>query len=236
MLFLSTLNGKHGERFFQMAAEDNVQTIEIEYLPIQDLTEYKNNSRTHEPKQVDQICRSIQEYGFTNPILIDESKTIIAGHGRMMAAEKMKLDEVPTITLRGLTEEQRRAYVIADNKLALNAGWNEKMLMRELFALDDAKFDLSLTGFEGDELKKLLDIDVGNQQDEEGEIGFSEEIGEAHNYVVLYFSNDVDWLSAQTHFDLKSVHSKRANGKAWSKGIGRVIDGAKYLTELKSKK
>lgn len=209
-----------------------MQAIEIEYLPIKDLTEYKNNSRTHDAKQVDQICRSIQEYGFTNPILVDESKTIIAGHGRVMAAEKLKLDEVPTITLKGLTEEQRRAYVIADNKLALNAGWNEKMLMRELFALDDAKFDLSLTGFEGEELKKLLDIDFGNDSREEGEIEFSEELGESQNYIVLTFSNDIDWLSAQTHFGLKSLYSKRSNGKPWSKGIGRVVDGAEYLRSI----
>ena len=207
--------------------------LEIKYKPLVDLFPYANNSRTHNDKQIKQIVRSIEEFGFTNPVLIAPNGEIIAGHGRVMAAEEMGIDEVPTITLENLSEEQKRAYVIADNKLALNSGWNEKMLMREMFALDDAKYDLSLIGFESDELKKLLDIDTGNDVNEEGEIEFSEELGEAHNYVVLYFSNDVDWLAAQTHFDLPSVHSKRANGKPWSKGIGRVVNGAEYINKLK---
>lgn len=207
--------------------------LEIQYKKLDELNPYEFNSRTHSDKQIAQVKKSIEEFGFTNPILIDEKNEIIAGHGRLQAATELGLEEVPTIRLEGLSDIQKRAYVIADNKLALNAGWNEKMLMREMFALDDAKFDLTLTGFEGDELKKLLDIDVGNDTTEEGQIEFSEELGESHNYVVLYFGNDVDWLAAQTHFDLPSVHSKRANGKPWSKGIGRVIDGAEYINSLK---
>ena len=209
--------------------------LEIKYKEISELTEYANNSRTHSEKQITQIVRSIEEFGFTNPILIDPAGEIIAGHGRLEAAKRMELTGVPTITLEGLTENQKRAYVIADNKLALNAGWNEKMLMREMFALDDAKYDLSLMGFDSDELKDLLNIETDEDDaPEEGEVEFSEELGESHNYVVLYFDNDVDWLSAQTHFDIKSVHSKRANGKPWSKGVGRVINGAEYLMKLKS--
>ena len=207
-------------------------TLSIEYRATEELLPYAMNSRTHDENQVAQIAQSIDEFGFTNPILIDETDCIIAGHGRLMAAKRLELEEVPTIMLDGLTEAQRKAYVIADNKLALNAGWNEKMLMRELFSLDDEKFDLSLTGFEKGELNKLLDL--GDEDSAvNGEIEFSEELGEAHNFVVLYFDNDIDWLSAQTHFDLPSVHSKRQNGKPWSKGIGRVIDGAKYLNTLK---
>lgn len=207
-------------------------TLSIEYRATEELLPYAMNSRTHSDDQVDQIVASIKEFGFTNPILIDETDCIIAGHGRLMAAKRLELKEVPTIMLDDLDESQRKAYVIADNKLALNAGWNEKMLMRELFSLDDEKFDLKLTGFDKGELNKLLDLGEDGSVIN-GETEFSEELGEAHNFVVLYFDNEIDWLSAQTHFDLPSVHSKRSNGKPWSKGIGRVINGAKYLNTIK---
>ena len=207
--------------------------LSIEYRPTTSLEPYENNSRTHSEAQVEQVARSITEFGFTNPILIDETGTIIAGHGRLLAALSLGLESVPTITLNGLSEDQRKAYVIADNKLALNSGWNEKMLMREMFALDDNDYDLTLMGFDNKELQKLLDLDAGPDGEVEGEIEFSEELGESHNFVVLYFDNDIDWLSAQTHFNLPSVHSKRANGQQWSKGIGRVVNGGKYLTDLK---
>ena len=207
--------------------------LSIEYRPTTSLEPYENNSRTHSEAQVEQVARSIGEFGFTNPILIDETGTIIAGHGRLLAALSLGLESVPTITLNGLSEDQRKAYVIADNKLALNSGWNEKMLMREMFALDDNDYDLTLMGFDNKELQKLLDLDAGPDGEVEGEIEFSEELGESHNFVVLYFDNDIDWLSAQTHFNLPSVHSKRANGQPWSKGIGRVVNGGKYLTDLK---
>ncbi len=206
-------------------------TLSISYVDVGDLVPYENNSRTHSAEQVEEIANSISEFGFTNPILIDETNCIIAGHGRLMAAKSLNLQQVPTIMLTGLNEQQRRAYVIADNKLALNAGWNEKLLTRELFALADEDFDLGLTGFSTEELDKLLDL--GREELDSPAVKFSEELGEAHNFVVLYFGNDVDWLAAHTHFQLESVSSRRANGKPWSKGIGRVIDGGKYLTELK---
>ena len=201
---------------------------------VNELIPYANNSRTHDERQVDQVAESIKEFGFTNPILIDENNGVVAGHGRLLASKKLKLDEVPCIVLDGLSDEQRKAYVIADNKLALNAGWNDKMLMKELFTLESKEFDLLLTGFSSDELKSLVDVDVtGDGVESSPQIEFSEEVDESHNYVVLYFSNDIDWLSARTHFDLESVHSKRCNGKPWSKGIGRVVDGALYLSKLK---
>lgn len=201
---------------------------------VNELIPYANNSRTHDDRQIDQVAESIKEFGFTNPILIDEDNGVIAGHGRLLASKKLNLDEVPCIILNGLSDEQKKAYVIADNKLALNAGWNEKMLMKELFTLEGKEFDLLLTGFSSDELKSLVDIDItGDGVESSPQIVFSEEVDESHNYVVLYFSNDIDWLSARTHFDLESVHSKRCNGKPWSKGIGRVVDGAIYLSKLK---
>lgn len=124
----------------------------LKYLSTGDLKPYDRNPRTHSDEQVDQIMASINEYGFTNPILIDEERGIIAGHGRLEAAQRLGLKEVPTITLDGLTDEQRRAYVIADNKMALNAGWDDELLAGELQDLLDLDFDIALTGFSDDEL------------------------------------------------------------------------------------
>ena len=133
------------------------QNLSVTYEPINIIIPYSNNSRTHSDSQIDQVAASIQEFGFTNPILIDENKTVIAGHGRLLAAKKINLDEVPTITLHGLTEAQRKAYVIADNKLALNAGWDDQALQAELERLQELDFDLDLIGFDADELTKLLE-------------------------------------------------------------------------------
>ncbi|MBS5828249.1 MAG: site-specific DNA-methyltransferase [Campylobacter concisus] len=129
--------------------------MEIKYKKIGELTPYINNARTHSDEQVDQIVASIKEFGFTNPLLIDEKGEIIAGHGRLTAAKKLNMDEVPTIELKGLSEAQKRAYVIADNKLALNAGWDEELLKAELEALQNLDFDLELTGFSEDELADM---------------------------------------------------------------------------------
>lgn len=130
--------------------------MNIEKLSIEDLLPYAKNSRTHSNEQVAQIAASIKEFGFNNPVLIDREGTIIAGHGRVMAARKLGLTEVPTIRLGHLNENQRKAYVIADNRLALNAGWDTEMLALELTDLKNEDFDLSLLGFDDDELAKLL--------------------------------------------------------------------------------
>ena len=136
--------------------------MEIIYKKTSELIPYANNSRTHSDEQIKQICASINEYGFTNPILIDEKNMIIAGHGRVLASERLKLDEVPCIVLEGLTEAQKKAYIIADNKMALNAGWNEELLKIELENLKELDFDLSLTGFDVDELDDILGVDESN--------------------------------------------------------------------------
>jgi ParB-like chromosome segregation protein Spo0J len=129
--------------------------IEIKYKPLSALRERKGNPRTHTDEQVEEIARSITEFGFTNPLLIDEGDEIIAGHGRKRAAKKLGLSEVPTIELRGLSEDQRRAYVIADNKLALNAGWDSRLLAMDINLLAEANYDLTLTGFDESELLPL---------------------------------------------------------------------------------
>jgi DNA modification methylase len=130
--------------------------VQIEQIGIVTLIPFAKNSRTHSDAQVAQIAASIREFGFTNPVLVDEANGIIAGHGRVLAARKLKLTEVPCIRLAHLTDAQKRAYVIADNKLALNAGWDEAMLKLELADLKALDFDLDLTGFNTDEIDALL--------------------------------------------------------------------------------
>ena len=116
--------------------------MKIETIPIADLIPYARNSRTHSDQQVAQVAASIREFGFTNPVLIDAEDGIIAGHGRVMAARKLNMTEVPCIRLEHLTETQKKAYIIADNKLALNSGWDEEMLGLELAELREVDFDL----------------------------------------------------------------------------------------------
>ena len=132
-------------------------TLSVNYKKTEDLIPYINNSRTHDNVHIKQIASSIKEFGFTNPILIDENNMTIAGHGRLMAAKSLNIDEVPTITLTDLNEEQRKAYVIADNKLALNAGWDMGILKDELQALSDMDYNLDVLGFDVDEIKLILD-------------------------------------------------------------------------------
>lgn len=124
---------------------------------VSDLVPYANNSRTHSPEQVSKIAGSIRAFGFTNPVLLDEDGTIVAGHGRVMAAQTLGMSEVPVVTLHGLTEVQRRQYVIADNRLALDAGWDEAMLALELKAIELEGASLEATGFETAEIERLMD-------------------------------------------------------------------------------
>lgn len=131
-------------------------TTKLKTVPTKDLIPYARNSRTHSDAQVSKIAASIREFGFLNPIIVDGKNGIIAGHGRVMAAQKLGLADVPVIEAAHLTDAQKRAYVIADNRLALDAGWDNEMLKIELQDLDLAGFDLGLTGFDLDELTDLL--------------------------------------------------------------------------------
>ena len=135
-----------------------------------DLIPYAQNSRTHSDEQINQVASSIKEFGFTNPILIDEQGGIVAGHGRAMAANKIGLDEVPCIILEGLTEAQKKAYVIADNQLALNSGWDLDKLKLEIEGLNELEFDIDLLGFDDDFLDGLLDVQTDEGLTDEDEV------------------------------------------------------------------
>ena len=141
----------------------------IELWPIDRLRPYERNPRTHSEAQVDQIAASMVEFGWTNPILVDENAGILAGHGRLLAARKLGLAEVPVIRFEHLSEAQKRAYLIADNQLALQAGWSEELLAQELAWLRDESFDLDLVGFDATELERLLAIADGEMASEEAE-------------------------------------------------------------------
>jgi ParB-like chromosome segregation protein Spo0J len=130
---------------------------QIELWPLDRLVPYERNARTHSPEQVAQIVASIREFGFTNPLLVDGADGILAGHGRLAAAKDMGLAEVPVIVLDHLSAAQRRAYILADNQLALNAGWDADLLQAEVAALNLEDFDLSLLGFDNDRIASLLD-------------------------------------------------------------------------------
>lgn len=135
------------------------QKLKIVYRDVEELIPYANNARTHSPTQVKRIADSIKEFGWTNPILIDGNYGIVAGHGRVLAAKKLGMRQVPTIELSGLSPTQKRAYILADNRLALDAGWDEDLLKLELTELQELNFDLSLTGFSDEEIEELLDMD-----------------------------------------------------------------------------
>ena len=150
---------------------------QVEQIPVSDLIPYARNARTHSEQQVAQIAGSIQEFGFNNPVLIDAHNSIIAGHGRVLAAGRLKLETVPCIRLTHLTDAQRRAYILADNRIALNSGWDMEMLANELSDLHADEIDLGLMGFDADELAKLLDLPAEPKDEAIPESAYSNQYG-----------------------------------------------------------
>lgn len=140
----------------------------IEQWDIKKLVPYARNSRTHSEEQVSQIAASIKEWGWTTPVLVDENGGIIAGHGRTLAAQKLKMTKVPVMVARDWSDAKKRAYVIADNKLAMNAGWDNEMLALEMGELAELGFDLDLTAFTKDEVAALQtpDFDAATEDDQ----------------------------------------------------------------------
>lgn len=130
--------------------------MRVVQVELEKLIPHARNARTHSDEQVAQVAASIREFGFTNPVLIDEENGIIAGHGRVLAARKLGLEKVPTIKLTGLSDVQKRAYILADNRLAEHAGWDEELLALELEELELHDFDLELVGFSSEEIDAIL--------------------------------------------------------------------------------
>jgi len=147
-----------------------VDHTDIEHIPVGDLIPYARNSRTHSDEQVNQIVASLNEWGFTNPLLLDENNQIIAGHGRLMAAKKAGYEKVPCMVAKGWTEAQKKAYVIADNKLALNSGWDDEMLAVEFQELEELGFNIELTGFDIGEIEELMPIEEVDGLTDEDEV------------------------------------------------------------------
>tara|TARA_R100001086_G_scaffold222518_1_gene140081 strand:+ start:693 stop:1283 length:591 start_codon:yes stop_codon:yes gene_type:complete len=195
-----------------------MKTKEIE---ISKLKPAEYNPRQISKKQYNDLKQSVEKFGLVDPIILNKDMTVIGGHQRLKVCKDLNYDKISCVVL-DLSKEQERELNIRLNK---SGGEFDMDALANYFDIEE----LTDWGFKHVELG--LNID---KIDEEPEIEFSEYLDESHNYVVLLFDNDVDWLSAQTHFDLKSVYSKRANGKPWSKGIGRVINGASYLNKLKN--
>ncbi len=202
--------------------------MKIKMLSPKSITPYHKNPRDN-ARAIDAVAASIEDFGFNQPIVVDKDKVIVVGHTRHAAALLLQLAKVPVTDCAHLTKAQVRAYRIADNRTNENSFWLEDELAGELLALTPEQ--RKSTAFTDEEVENLI-VDIADAVPVAGRIEFSSELLESRNYVVLYFDNDVDWLSAKTHFNLKSVYSKRCNGKPWSKGIGRVVDGARYLRRI----
>ncbi|MFP2239942.1 ParB/Srx family N-terminal domain-containing protein [Pseudescherichia vulneris] len=169
------------------------EKLKIVYRPHKELVPYARNAMEHSEAQINQIAESIGEFGWTNPILIDEAGEIIAGHGRVLAAEQMGYDPVPTVTLAGLTAEQKRAYRLADNQLPRNGGWNDKLLGAEITELQDLDFDIGVIGFSDLEIGNFLGVEPDNPADHwEGMPDFNQEDKNGFHRMVVHFETEAD--------------------------------------------
>lgn len=204
--------------------------LQVEYVPIESLKTYENNAKVHTAEQVEQIKKSIQEFGMNDPIAVWKDNVIIEGHGRLIALLELGYEEVPVIRLDDLTDEQRRAYALVHNKLTMNTDFDIDILLDELEKITDIDMEQFSFG---------IDYDDGFEEEVKPEIPFTEVLGEEHNYIVLYFDNDVDWLQMQSLIDIsgKMNLSTRKDGdiKANMKrvSVGRVFNGKEVLERLR---
>lgn len=203
--------------------------MQIIQKKLADIVPYANNTKKHDETQIKNVAESIKKYGWVQPLVIDNDGTIVIGHCRALAAEKLGIEEVPCVVVSDLTEDEINALRIVDNKTN-ESPWDFDLLSAELPEIDlsDFEFDFGIGDEEETEIVK----------DEAPEVEFSEILGEENNYLVLQFKTDIDWLNAQSIFGLETVksYSTRKDGKVTKnmerKGIARVLDGAKVLNEL----
>lgn len=195
---------------------------------INELIPYDKNPRKNK-EAVDYVANSIKEFGFKVPIVIDKNNVIVTGHTRLLGAKKLGLDKVPCVVAEDLTDEQIKAFRLADNKVSEFSKWDNTLLDLEL---NDIELDMTDFGFD------LFEED-DEEEEIEAEIEFTEVLGEEHNYIVLYFDNEVDWLQAETLLDLKKVQnlSTRKDGKISEGmktfGVSRVIKGRKAIDMIR---
>lgn len=161
--------------------------MNIKSIAVDTLTPYAQNARTHSGEQIEQIARSILEFGFLNPVIVDGKNGIIAGHGRVLAAQRLGMPEVPTLSAAHLSETQKRAYILADNKLALNAGWDDAILKSELLDLKEENVELSLLGFSSAELGNYFE-----SESVEEEVDTSEQLGDIEFKIIVDCENETE--------------------------------------------
>ena len=195
--------------------------MNVEEWPIDKVVPYDKNPRNNNDA-VDSTANSIKEFGWQQPIVVDKDGVVIVGHTRLKEDKKLKLDKVPVTVANNLTDEQVKAYRLADNKTGELAEWESKMLNEELDEI--LNIDMEQFGFEPEKDEEI---------EEEPEIEFSQELNEENNYIVLKFDNSVDWQQVITIFDVKPVQD--TNTKMVRKGVGRVLDGSQLVNGLIAK-
>lgn len=193
------------------------------WVPLSELHEWENNPRENQP--IDKVANSIKRFGFASPIIARKNGEIIAGHTRFRAAQSLGLERVP-VRFMDLDPADAKLLALADNKIGELADWDDDKLADILKEIEEE--DLSFLDFD-------LEFDVNEiieEDEQEPEIEFSEYIGEANNYIVLIFDNEMDWMAANEHFNLKQKICPTTNGEVWNKGVGRVVNGAKYIERV----
>lgn len=203
--------------------------MNIVYKPIKELKPYKKNAKKHNKEQVEQIANSIEEFGFTQPVIVDKNNCVVAGHGRILGARKAGLKQVPTVCLEDLTEEQIKAYRLVDNKLN-ESEWDNDLLKQSLDEI--AEMDMEVFGFAMDSL-------VDETIEVEPDVPFTEVLNEENNYIVLKFENKIDWINAMGLFGVEKVKAyptkKDGNKKSFGDraGVGRVLNGTEVIERLR---
>ena len=197
--------------------------MNIQQISINDLKPYPQNAKKHPSEQVEHIANSIREFGFQQPIVVDKDNVVVIGHGRLLAAKKLNMDSVPCVRADDLTDEQIKALRLADNKTN-ESEWDFDLLDTEL---SDIEIDMEQFGFEKEEKEEKIDA----------EVEFSEILNEESNYLILKFDNVIDWLQAETFFNLKPkmAYSTRKDGQIKGNkkvGIGRVINGSDFFQKI----
>ena len=209
-----------------------MENLKIEYLPVESLKPYEKNARKHQKKDIDAIIESIKEFGFDDPIGIwSDDNLIVEGHGRLLAAQRLGMSEVPCIRLDHLSDEQRKAYALAHNKTAELSSWLDELVKSEIGDITD--IDMSLFGFETEDFS-LSEADKIVEEETDREVPFAEYIDEVSQYIVLKFTTEADWNNAVSMFGLEQVktYSTRKDGQqngVGCMGLGRVIDGMKAI-------